>query len=65
MLDRPEGVFGELFTQPDLFGFGLNPALHGFKQMFVHPKAVLFLTMAGSSSLHLRVRIWIVLILHG
>ena len=30
-------MFGELLTQPDLFGFGLNPGLHGFEQMFVDP----------------------------
>src|SRR3990170_1732354 len=30
-------MFGELLAQADLFGFGLNPRLHGFEQMFVDP----------------------------
>src|SRR3972149_4067802 len=37
VLNGAEGVFGELLTQPDLLGFGLNPGLHGFEQMFVDP----------------------------
>ena len=37
MLDGAEGMFGELLTQPDLFGFGLNPRLHGFEQVLVDP----------------------------
>src|SRR3990172_3476533 len=30
-------MFGELLTQPDLFGFGLNLRLHGCEQVLVDP----------------------------
>src|SRR3989337_2103879 len=37
VLDGAEGVLSELLAQADLLGFGLNPGLHGFEQMFVDP----------------------------
>jgi len=35
VLNGAEGVLSELLAQADLFGFGLNPGLHGLEQMFV------------------------------